>query len=137
MAQNGNFKEKFKQNMNHYLKEAQNLSKFHLTIDEIAELWGISRRTLFRYMKEFPELKKAIERGRLEAKKSVMRAMFEAMKRGNATLIIFYLINRYPEQWKDIRNIRVTGEEGGTLKVEFVPAKKQEKKEGESESDKG
>ena len=42
------------------------------------------------------------------------------------TAIIFWLKNRRPKKWRDKQNVELTGEDGESIKIEYVPVKKKE-----------
>jgi hypothetical protein len=88
------------------LEEARILCSLGLTEENLATYWGVSTRSVTRWKAKTPELCLAIERGRLNANISVMKALFEnAKKTNNLSAQIFWLTNRCPDIWADKRAV--------------------------------
>ena len=90
---------KFKKDM---IKDAELLAGIGLTEKDLATYWGVSKRT-FEYWKRHNEgeLLHALLKGRLSANITVTKQLYNQATQGNVTAIIFWLINRCSEYWKD------------------------------------
>lgn len=65
---------------------------------------GFSSATLYRAMRDDPELKKEIEEAEEESIDEVESVLWETATSGNVTAIIYLLQNRRPDKWQDRRN---------------------------------
>lgn len=101
------------------------------SVVETARRIGVSEKTVFDWMKRFPEFAEAMRRGADdfddEVEAALMRAAIgydyeeEALDKegfvhkvkkhqpANITAMIFWLKNRRPEQWREKREVRVDG----------------------------
>ena len=70
---------------------AQSLAMQGQSIEQIAKVFNISRRTLHYLQKEHPALKKAIERGRLTVVAICQNKLMEKVSSGDTTAIIYAL----------------------------------------------
>lgn len=114
-----------------YVKQAEALSRLGLTDIEMAEVFGVSVRTLHRWKVESEEFCHSLKAGKDHADERVARALFmratgyeyveqQAIKTkvgqheekvevveverhapADTTAAIFWLKNRRPEQWRD------------------------------------
>lgn len=98
-------------------KYLEHISNGH-TRGYAATLVGISRATVCDHMKKDKAFAEAISEAEGDAIAKVENALHEAAVSGNVTAIQVYLYNRDPRRWSDKRNIRLTGEGGGPLKIE-------------------
>jgi hypothetical protein len=85
--------------------------------EEIAILLGINKFTLSKKKAKDDRLDNAIKEGRLMAKTSVTKSLYNAAINGNITACIFFLINRYGDTWQNVNKIEHSGE------VKFEPIK--------------
>jgi len=93
------------------IQEGYKLGALGLTVTEIANVWGISERALYRWEKRHIEFGQAIKRGREEADLSVVSALLkECRENGNITGIIFWLKNRKSDKWRDKKDFEHSGE---------------------------
>ena len=122
------------------IKEGYKLGMLGLTMEEIADFWGISRMTLHRWAKRKPEFCYTIKKGKDEADAKVGDSLyqrangytykelkvfcdkgkivtFEVLKHypPDPTSMIFWLKNRQPDKWKDRHEI-----EGGVTHLHFI-----------------
>lgn len=67
----------------------------------------ISRNTFYQWMKECPEFKEAIEDAESTARLAVEAALASLAVNGDRFAMMYYLQNRYPEDWQDTRNFKV------------------------------
>ncbi|EGO5156487.1 helix-turn-helix domain-containing protein [Enterococcus faecalis] len=111
-------------------------AKDGLTDEQIAQNIGISRSTLNEWKKRFPDIKDTIKRGKEVVDRQVENALFKSAvgyeyteitkeltdsgmkvtKRvtkqvaPNPTSAIFWLKNRKPDEWRDKKETKVSGE---------------------------
>ena len=67
------------------------------------------------YAREHPEFGTAVEDARLESIEEVEDALFQAAVSGNVTACIFFLANRAPDRWRDVKRQELTGPDGGPI----------------------
>lgn len=80
----------------------QKLASLHLTVEEIAAVEGVNKKTLER------RCKKELEAGRLTARASIKRKQMELAKAGNVTMLI-WLGKNYCEQTDKVENTHTFG----------------------------
>ena len=66
---------------------------------------GVSRQKLYNWRKKYEEIDEALRMGKDVADRQVENALFKAALEGNVTAIIFWLKNRKPDKWRDMKNI--------------------------------
>lgn len=72
-----------------------------LTNEQIAEKLGINPDTLYKYMKQYPEISETLKKGKEVVDYEVENALLKNALEGNITAQIFWLKNRKPDKWKD------------------------------------
>lgn len=72
-----------------------------LTDEKIAGKIGINPTTLYEWKKNYPEISKALKRGKEVVDYQVENALLAAALDGNTTAQIFWLKNRRPDKWRD------------------------------------
>jgi len=127
--------------------EAIKLARHGLTIDEIADFWGVHRATLFRWLKRYPEFSDSLKKAKKEAdrnveeslykralgykyeekhyekfgKEMVLKKTIEKQIAPDVTAQIFWLKNRRPENWRDDRALLLTGDKDSMpIQIQFV-----------------
>ena len=83
-----------------------------LTIEDIAGKIGISKVTLYEWMKKDANIMNALKNGREEADNIIINALFEKAKGGDTTAQIFWLKNRQSHNWRDRVNQEHTFPQG-------------------------
>lgn len=74
------------------IKKIQDLAGYGLTMDKIAHVIGISKKTLERRMKDTPGVADAIEKGRADAEANITESAFRMAKSGKTpAMTIFWL----------------------------------------------
>jgi len=137
-----------------FIEEAAQLSKEGATDQEMADYFGVDVRTLYRWKNTEPDFRQAIKSAKDAADDRVERSLFEralGYERDemdvrvvsgevvqtpirkfyppDTTAAIFWLKNRKPEQWREVKGVELTGKNGeavkteNTLTVEFVRAR--------------
>lgn len=68
---------------------------------------GIGRRTFYDWLKGVPEFKQAVEDAESAARLRIETRLSNLAAEGDRFAIMYYLQNRYPDDWKDTRNYKV------------------------------
>jgi len=68
---------------------------------------GISRRTFYDWLKGVPSFKQAVVDAEGRARLAIEARLANLAVEGDRFAIMYYLQNRYPEDWKDTRNYKV------------------------------
>lgn len=89
-------------------KKAETLAAQGLTMEQIANVLGMSETTLYDKKGKFSEFSQAIKRGKDKGIASITSALFTKARNGDNTAMIFYLKNR--AGWKDKVETEHTGE---------------------------
>ncbi len=84
-----------------------------LTLEDIAHVLGKGQSTFCKYKKQNSEIEEAIKRGKSKAYGFVTGKLFEQIKSGNLTAIIFYL--KTQRGWKETDVRENTGKDGAPL----------------------
>jgi len=105
------------------LPNVEKYAKLSLTNKEIALLLSndtlkIKATDIDSWMRRIPEFADAIKKGRAKAKKSVISSLYNTALQGNVTAIIFWLCNRYPQEWSNVNRIEQTSKIDINAKVE-------------------
>jgi len=74
-----------------------------------AHLISVSKATLDRYMEKRPAEKARADEARKIADDRVQSALYKSAVGGNVTAMIFWLKNRQPKEWRDRREIEMSG----------------------------
>ena len=77
-----------------------------------AEAVGVSCEIVEAYRKAHPEFGKAEEEAELYAQEQVENALYQAASSGNVPAMVFYLSNRKPDKWKNLKKRDVKLEMG-------------------------
>jgi hypothetical protein len=80
-----------------------------------AEKLGVNRHTVTEAAKRDPEFAQAIEDAVETKHENVEDTLYQRALAGNITAMIFYLSNRVPDRWMDVKNIAVKGQFSGAL----------------------
>jgi hypothetical protein len=91
------------------LTQVEHLASRGLTLEQIALSLGIAVSTLYKRKKEELEVSEAIKRGQASGIKEVSNALFENATGGNTVAQIFYLKNRAPDDWRDVKATEHSG----------------------------
>lgn len=75
-----------------------------LTDEEVAHNMGITRATLYEWKNKFPDISDALKISKEVADRIIENALFEKAKAGNIAAIIFYLKNRKPDVWRELKD---------------------------------
>lgn len=72
-----------------------------LTDEQIAKNCGCNAATLYDWKKRYPEISKALKKGKEVVDYEVENALLQSARDGNTTAQIFWLKNRRPDKWRD------------------------------------
>lgn len=89
-----------------------------LTRHQAARSAGVNSSTARRYAARDPEFKDAQGDAESEACDPVVAVLRETALSGNLTAMMFWLQNRDPDNWKDIRRVQKEVNHSGTVTVE-------------------
>jgi len=118
------------------MDEAIYLARYGLTIEQIAEFWGVSKRSLYRWLDKYPEFSHSLKKAKANADRNVENHLYKRAvgyeyveetfeRRGDKIVLvkrvkkhvipdttaqIFWLKNRQPERWRDRQQIDIQGE---------------------------
>jgi len=87
-----------------------------------AHLISVSKATLDRYMEKRPAEKARADDARKIADDRVQSALYKSAVAGNVTAMIFWLKNRQPKEWRDRREIEMSGAGDVTSAIEAAHA---------------
>ena len=90
----------------------------HGLLSDAARALGCSRKTLYSYMDEFPEVREAYEDANEKTKDFAESKLFDAISKGNITAIIFYLKTKAKDRGY-IERQELTGAEGADLSIDI------------------
>lgn len=92
---------------------------------EMAVALGISRDTFHRWIREYPEFSDSVKKAELLSQiwweKKGREKTFDS-NGFNATSFIFQMKNRFPCDWRDVRQNEHTGKDGGPIETKTMPA---------------
>lgn len=86
------------------------------TVMQACEAAGIDPRTFYRWRKKYKEVEELYEMALDSRVQIVEDSLFKRAVEGNVTAIIFFLMNRAPDRWKDRHELSVQADE----KVRFA-----------------
>jgi hypothetical protein len=66
---------------------------------------GVSEDLIEKLVKEDPEFHRALEFAEEQANEMIEDSLFQKAMSGNTTAILFWLMNRKPDVWKDMRKV--------------------------------
>lgn len=92
-----------------------------LSQEQIADALGISERTLRNRKQESSEFAEAIKRGQSKGIAQVANALFEKVKGGDTTAMIFFLKAR--AGWKEAQRLEISDDDKQTEGMKGVYAK--------------
>jgi len=68
---------------------------------------GISRDTFYKWLKDVPEFLQAVEDAEADARLRIETRLTTLALDGDRFALMYYLQNRYPDDWKDTRNYKI------------------------------
>lgn len=124
-----------------FVEQATKLTKLGATDREVADFFGVEERTLYRWKNDYPELCQALKIGKEAADARVEQSLYrkalgyshDAVKIAinasgevtqvpyvehfppDTTAAIFWLKNRKPEEWRDVKAQEISGPNGGAV----------------------
>ena len=82
------------------------------TEKQIAEALGISQNTLINMKSQYGDVSEALRKGKEIVDYAVENALLRKALGGDTTAIMFWLKNRKPSQWRDIKEINANLQDG-------------------------
>jgi len=76
---------------------------------------GVAEATYYDWKKVHPEFAEEIEKARQRAHATMVGRLVQQAQRGKIAAIIFWLKNRFPEEWRDVHNL--VGPTGGPIEI--------------------
>lgn len=133
-----------------YIPQAEKLCRLGATDVEIADFFEVEVRTLYRWKGENEAFCQALKAGKVEADDRVERSLFSRANGyehdevdirvvggeivqtpirkyypPDTTAAIFWLKNRRPAEWREVKGVELTGKDGGPMqtvtRVELAP----------------
>lgn len=105
------------------------------TEKQIAEAIGISQNTLINMKSKYGDVAEALRKGKEIVDYAVENALLRKALGGDTTAIMFWLKNRKPTQWRDLREVNANLQDGFVnLDLSGIIAKVGEKNHLELES---
>lgn len=127
-----------------YIDQARKIALLGATDMQLADIFGVDTRTIYRWKNEIPEFCQSLKIGKEEADQQVVRSLYhravgfeyEAVKifcskdgkvtqvpyiekvPPDTTACIFWLKNRNKAEWRDKIEQEVTGANGGPIQSE-------------------
>lgn len=92
-------------------------AKRGLTCKQIALCNGFSLGSYYKWIKEDPKFKEAVEEGRQAGIATIVNKLYEKAENGDLSSIIFFLKNRAPERWRDGRDLNVQATANKTTSI--------------------
>ena len=89
------------------VQQVKQLAGTGLNSDQIAAMIGMSKSTMFKKFKQYPELKRARDEGRSKSVAMVVNRLFAKCMDGDYSSIQFFLRNVCPEDWGDLRKLTI------------------------------
>lgn len=128
-----------------FVEQAKKLCKLSATDMEIADFFGVNKATLNRWKAEHPEFRASIKTAKAEADARVERSLFERavgyeheevdIRSVGSKLVktpirkyyppdtaaaAFWLKNRAPDRWREVKAVELTGSGGGPVQYTKV-----------------
>lgn len=101
-----------------YAEQAYRLSLLGATDEELAEFFGVSKRTISSWKETQSAFLQALRKGKDEADAKVVESLYQQALSGNVTACIFWLKNRQRHRWRDKYAMEHAGPGGGPIQHE-------------------
>ena len=95
-------------------------ARLGLVDEQIAHNMGISTSTLYDWKNKYPEISKALKKGKEVVNFEVENALYKSALSGNVTAQIYWLNNRMPKRWRN----KQESENGAESSIEDDPITK-------------
>ncbi len=89
-----------------------------ITRENLCEILGISRKTLIGLEKNYADIRLALSRGKETVDYAVENALLRNALQGDTTAQMFWLRNRKPAQWRDLKEIN-NGMQDGLVHIDL------------------
>lgn len=100
-----------------YAEQASNYCLLGATDADLAQFFGVTRRTITNWKNDHPDFADALQ-SKEHADSQVIGALFRNALNGNVTAQIFWLKNR--QGWRDKQEVEHSGKDGSPLQVQIV-----------------
>lgn len=87
----------------------------YLTVEQIADHFGMARSTLFRIMSDEPDIRARYDMGRAKKIAAVAGRLMEKIDKGDVACILFFL--KTQAGWRETNKLEVTGPDGGPVQT--------------------
>lgn len=94
--------------------EIETLAAF-LSIEQLADYFGIGRTTFFSMMEREPEISELYKKGKSKAIAFVAQGLLQKARAGDTASAIFFL--KTQARWAETQKHEVTGADGGPVEV--------------------
>lgn len=130
-----------------FVEQAEKICALGATDFDLADFFGVSDRTIYRWSQAHPEFCQALKTGKAEADERVVNSLYRkavgfeqeevkifmpagaskpvyatytAKHAPDTTAAIFWLKNRQPGEWRDAKQTELSGPNGGAINVRDV-----------------
>lgn len=90
------------------VEDVREMAEAGYTVMRIAEALDVSQDTLYRWAREFPAFSEALN-ARRNSDQRVEETLYAKALMGDTTAMIFWLKNRQPERWRDVKEHNLKG----------------------------
>lgn len=97
--------------------EVETLAAF-LSIEQLADYFGIGRTTFFALMERDPEISELYKRGKSKAIAHIAQGLIQKARAGDTTSAIFFL--KTQARWRETERHEITGADGGPLELSRI-----------------
>ena len=97
--------------------EIETLAAF-LSIEQLADYFGIGRTTFFALMERDPEISELYKRGKSKAIAHIAQGLIQKARAGDTTSAIFFL--KTQARWRETERHEITGADGGPLELSRI-----------------
>jgi hypothetical protein len=101
-----------------FAQDAKDLCEAGATDIDLAEHWGVTKKTIRAWRLKHPEFREACRLGKDAADEEVVSSLYERAVGGDVTACIYWLNNRRSKEWRNRSQHEVTGEGGGPIKTD-------------------
>ena len=77
------------------------------TVSAACGVARIDRHTFYDWLKRYPEFAEAVKNAKSDARSAVESTLHGLATNGNLLAIMYWLGNRYADDWKDTRNLKI------------------------------
>lgn len=98
------------------MRQVETMSGLGLTVDKMAAIFGLSKKTFERIVADNPEVSDALEKGRAAAEANVTKTAYSLAVSGKVpAMTMFWLKCR--ARWREVQAVEVSGPNGNPLEI--------------------